>query len=74
MKPETFVNVYIKSKLAEAGDFRSGPVVKTAHFQCKGHRFDPWSRNWDSTCVARKQYQFEWEKQIQEKQTRYVHP
>ena len=41
MKPETFVYVYIKSKLAEAGDFPSGPVVKTAHFQCKGHRFDP---------------------------------
>ena len=23
-------------------DFPSGPVVKTLHFQCRGHGFDPW--------------------------------
>ena len=26
-------------------DFAGGPVVKTRHFQCRGHRFDPWSGN-----------------------------
>ena len=31
-------------------DFPGGPVVKTPHFQCKGHRFDPWSGNQDPTC------------------------
>ena len=24
------------------GDFPGGPVVKTPHFQCRGHRFNPW--------------------------------
>ena len=22
-----------------------GPVIKTSYFHCRGHRFDPWSRN-----------------------------
>ena len=26
-------------------DFPGGPVVKTLHFQCRGHGFDPWSGN-----------------------------
>ena len=26
-------------------DFPGGPVVKTAHFHCRGCRFDPWSGN-----------------------------
>ena len=26
-------------------DFPGGPVVKTLSFQCRGHRFDPWSGN-----------------------------
>ena len=26
-------------------DFPGGPVTKTLHSQCKGPRFDPWSRN-----------------------------
>ena len=26
-------------------DFPSGPVVRTPHFQCRGHRFNPWSEN-----------------------------
>ena len=26
-------------------DFPGGPVVKALHFQCRGHRFDPWSGN-----------------------------
>ena len=31
-------------------DFLSGPVVKTPCFQCRGHRFDPWLGNQDSSC------------------------
>ena len=27
-------------------------MVKTPRFQCKGHRFHPWSRNEDPTCPA----------------------
>ena len=27
----------------QSGDFPVGPVVKTLHFQCRGHGFDPWS-------------------------------
>ena len=26
-------------------DFLGGPVVKTLHSQCRGHRFDPWLGN-----------------------------
>ena len=28
------------------GDFLRGPSVKTPHFQCRGHRFNPCSRNY----------------------------
>ena len=28
-------------------DFPGGPEVKTPHFHCRGHRFDPWSGNQD---------------------------
>ena len=35
-------------------DFPRGPVVKTPHFQCKGHGFDPWSGNYDPMCHAAK--------------------
>ena len=28
-------------------DFPGSPAVKTPHFQCRGHGFDPWSGNWD---------------------------
>ena len=24
-------------------DLPGGPVVKTPHFHCRGHRFNPWS-------------------------------
>ena len=27
------------------GDFPGGPVAKTLHNQCRGHRFNPWSGN-----------------------------
>ena len=48
----TYVNVYTKLKWKEKNDeykiqdkFPGGPVVKTMHFHCKGHRFDLWSGN-----------------------------
>ena len=25
-------------------DLPGGPAVKTPHFQCRGYRFDPWSK------------------------------
>ena len=28
-----------------SGYFPGGPVVKTLHFHCKGHGFDPWLGN-----------------------------
>ena len=30
-------------------DFPGGPMVKTPHFHCRGHRFDPWSGSQDPT-------------------------
>ena len=30
-------------KRENPGNFPGVPVVKTPHFQCKEHRFDPWS-------------------------------
>ena len=33
-------------------DFPGGLVVKTVHFQCRGCRFDSWSRNKDPTCCV----------------------
>ena len=33
-------------------DFPSGPVVKTPHFHCRRHRFNPWLGNEDPTCCA----------------------
>ena len=32
------------------GDFPGDPVVKTPRSQCKGHRFHPWSGNYDPAC------------------------
>ena len=34
-----------KKKDRECGDFPGGPVVKTLHFHCRGHGFDPWLGN-----------------------------
>ena len=28
-------------------DFPGSPVVNTSHSQCQGHRFNPWSENYD---------------------------
>ena len=32
-------------KLELVWEFLGGPVVKTWHFHCQGHRFNPWSGN-----------------------------
>ena len=29
----------------EMREFPGGPVVRTPHFHCRGHRFNPWSGN-----------------------------
>ena len=33
------------SKLEASRDFPGGPVLRTLHFHCRGHGFDPWSGN-----------------------------
>ena len=36
-------------------DFPGGPVVRTLHFQCRGHIFNPWLGDLPiSCCVAKK--------------------
>ena len=35
-------NVLLKT---HSSKFPAGPVVRTARFHCRGHRFDPWSGN-----------------------------
>ena len=32
-------------KIHTLGEFPGGPVVRTLHFDCRGHGFDPWSKN-----------------------------
>ena len=34
---------YVYQNKKHNKNFPSGPVVKTAHFQCRGHGFDSWS-------------------------------
>ena len=41
-----------RSHPKSAGDFPGRPVIKTLHFQCRGHRFDPWVGYWDPTFGA----------------------
>ena len=45
-----FKNLLILRK--QSWDFPGGPVVKTVHSQCEGHRFHPWSGNLHSACNA----------------------
>ena len=33
------------SPRANLGEFPGGPVIRTPHFPCRGHRFNPWSGN-----------------------------
>ena len=42
----------VQFKIMETGYFPGGPVVKTLRFPCRGHGFDPWSRNKDHACCA----------------------
>ena len=37
--------VHCQAKTQASWDFPGGPVVKIMHFQCRGHRFNPWSGN-----------------------------
>ena len=39
------LNMYLLSILKKIKDFPGGPVVRIPHFQCRGHKFDPWSGN-----------------------------
>ena len=41
-------------KWNNARDFPVGPVIKTLHFQCRGHGFHPWLRSKDPTCHTEK--------------------
>ena len=38
-------NVETSQQREHLRDFPANPVVKTLHSQCRGHRFNPWSRN-----------------------------
>ena len=37
-----------------------GPVVRTLCFHCRGHGFDPWSRNLDPACRAAQPKKKDW--------------
>ena len=41
-----------RTKPNSARNLPGSPVVKTSHFPCRGHRFDPWSGNKDPTCCV----------------------
>ena len=38
-------NVETSQQREHLRDFPAYPVVETLHSQCRGHRFNPWSRN-----------------------------
>ena len=40
----------LKRLSSSSSSSNSGSVVKTPCFHCRGHRFNPWSGNWDSAC------------------------
>ena len=37
-------------KMNQLAELPGGPVVKTPCFHCRGHRFNPWSGNYDPAC------------------------
>ena len=41
--PRVWVSGCLMDKDEDPRDLPGGPVVKTACFHCKGHRFNPWS-------------------------------
>ena len=61
MTQQFYSSLYIRKKNKNTnskryvhGDFPGGPVVRTAHFHCRGYGFDPWLGNSDPTnCTAR---------------------
>ena len=46
--------IFLLFQNKQVRDFPWKSVVKTLCPQCKGCRFDPWLRNWDSTCCVTK--------------------
>ena len=44
---ETLLASLLNSRTREVWDFTGGLVVKAPHFHCRGHRFDPWSGNFE---------------------------
>lgn len=45
--PETSVQLssnFLCRKTTSQRDFPGGSVIKTPQYQCRGHRFDPWSK------------------------------
>ena len=42
----------LQLKKKKSWDVPGGPVVKTLHFHCRGHRFDPWSGDCDPICCT----------------------
>ena len=43
------IDVAVKNEVYEICDFPGSPVVKTLHFQCRGHGFDHWLETKDPT-------------------------
>ena len=56
-------------KLKNKGDFPGGPLVRNLPSQCKGHRFDPWLRNYDPTCcgATKPVHHKEWSQRTQQR-------
>ena len=42
----------VQTTMYKIRDFPGGPLVRTPRSHCRGHRFDPWSGNYDPTCYA----------------------
>ena len=42
--------VKIKKRGKKKQDFPGGPVVRTPHFENRGHGVSPWSGHWDPIC------------------------
>ena len=52
--PSPWSSIYLWDRNPSLGKFPGGLVVRTPSFHCRGHGFDPWSRNQDPTCLVAK--------------------
>ena len=56
--PNPFISKLLPTVLCEQysflQDFPGGPVVKTPHFHCRGHGFNPWQGSQDPACFVAK--------------------